>query len=94
MNERTFSNGGASIEVTWKDTEAFLGWTEASDIHALIALMPDVREFLLSEGVLRVTTTVSCADERVFKLAEHFGFVPWEIHMVLPLGASVVKSEA
>lgn len=93
MNERTFDNGGARIEVKWQGTEAFLGWAEASDVHALMALMPDVREFLLSEGVFRVSTTVSCADERVYKLASHFGFVPLEITMVLPLAVAVVKSD-
>lgn len=91
MNERTFDNGGASVEVKWQGTEAFLSWAEASDVFALMALLPEIREFLLDEGVLRVSTTVSCADQRVYKLAEHFGFVPWEIVMVLPLIAPVVK---
>jgi len=85
MNERVFTSEGCSISVAWKDTEAWVAMTQSDNPLALPGLAAEVRLFMSDLGVKRATTSISASDERAYQLASAFGFVPWEVVMVLPL---------
>jgi len=84
MNERVFTSEGCSISVAWKDTEAWVAMMQSDNPLALLGLASQVKSFLFDQGIKRMTTSVSASDERTYKLVSAFGFVPWEIIMVLP----------